>query len=172
MPLGHVACFQWLITRTEASLRLLCHSLYIYTHSFTFHFFFSQRIYNQSATVILTKFAYHLLRATVSHSLLLSPTGKYFYLMLNFFATYLNFCTPVIYVNRQSLRVYPSHVGDRCLVRRVNNCVSAREWAMMRCFRQVLMTPAPQVMKGNRWPPLLPQGMRTWTWMVGGILTR
>ena len=57
------------------------------------------------------------------------------YLMLNSFVIYLKFAYPSYMQTRQSLRVYLSHVGDRCLMRRVNNCVSVREWATMRCIR-------------------------------------
>ena len=45
---GHVAHFQWSFARTEASLRLSCHSLYIYAAAYS-HFHFPQQIFRAKA---------------------------------------------------------------------------------------------------------------------------
>ena len=52
---GHVLVTEWLLTWIEASLRLPCRSLYInQTHLISF-LFFSTKIYNQSASIIIVR---------------------------------------------------------------------------------------------------------------------
>ena len=88
-------------------------------------------------------------------------------LKLNFiFLLFLNIaCSSTMY-NFRVLGFYPSRVGYRCLVRRrVINRVFATGWAMMRCIRQVRMTPAPPMMNEICHPThLLRRGMRMWMW--------
>ena len=51
------------------------------------------------------------------------------------------------------------------VTRRVNNRVSTKERATMRCFCQLRMTPAPLMMKGFRQPTHPPRRrIRTWMW--------
>ena len=108
-----------------------------------------QRIYDQSATITFDKQAYHIPSASViytfptNHLQLLSTL----HLLLNS-RHFLDFAHPSSMQIHQCLRVYPSRVGDRCLVRQVTNRVSTRGWATMRCFFQVRITLALQVKKG------------------------
>ena len=172
MQQGHVACFQWLIIQIKASLRLPCRSPYTYIHTYIhththiyiyvaslFHFYFLQRISNQSATILFNKLLNRLPSLIVCYAFSVSffapftykypsPYTELFPLLFSFFI-YLNIACPLPMQTCRVLGVYPSHVGDRCLVRRqVNNHVSTKEKATMRCFCQVRMTPAPPTMKG------------------------
>ena len=168
MSQGHVAHFQWLVTHTEASFCLSCCSLYIYMLPYLSFSLSTTNlqpgryhpIYQTSIPFTWCNNPLHLcclLRIVQSVSIL--------YLMLNSFIIYLNFVYPTSIQTRQSLRVYPSHVGDRCLMCQVNNHVFARERAMIRCICQVRMTSAPfLLMKGYHPPTHLPQG-RMMIWM-------
>ena len=128
----------------------------IYMLLLCFTFYFSQRISSQSATVLFITLSSCLLGATVLYAFpvafFASLNCKYPALYAKFslcFSIYLNFACLSLGQTCKVLGFYPSRVCDRCLMRcRVNNHVSVKEWATMRCFRQVRMTLAPLMTKG------------------------
>ena len=97
-----MAHFQWLITRTKASLHLLCRFQYIYVCvcGFSLSFLlFATNFQCQSATVSYQESTYHLLSVTVRHafSVVLSFNCKYPlpYTELFFFTIHFEYCVPI-----------------------------------------------------------------------------